>query len=68
MVAFVGAGPNGEGIYMVPSAGGRPQKLVGKSGDGILDPGESHDDKNNNGKVDAKEDINGFASLDFDAK
>ena len=68
MVAFIGTGEQGTGVYMVSAAGDKPQKLVGVSGDGILDPGETWEDHNNDGQFNGTEDVFGFLGLDFDAQ
>ncbi len=68
MVAFVGVGPKGTGVYMLPASGGQPQKLIGISEDGTLDPGETWEDKDGNGQFNGKEDVFGFLDLDFDAQ
>ncbi len=60
-VAFYGNDNDGEGIFAWLN--GAVTRIAGISGNGILDPGETHDDKNGNGTVEEGEDIGFFQSF-----
>ena len=58
----------GKGIFVSveTSSGRKIQRLAGIAGNGILDPGESHNDINENGNVDLGEDEGLIGGFNFD--
>jgi len=62
--------PSGPGIFInIETAGGRVvQRIIGTSGDGVLDPGEKWTDTNNSNAVDPGEDTGGISSFIADAR
>ncbi|MGB6301982.1 MAG: tandem-95 repeat protein, partial [Rivularia sp. (in: cyanobacteria)] len=65
VVAFYGEDNDGAGIFAWSDGQTTPTRIAGISGNGILDPGETYEDKNGNGKFDSGEiDVGLFKSFD----
>src|SRR5262249_50626567 len=65
--AFVG-NTQGHGVYVYDPGSSLAVKVLGESGDGMLDPNETYIDANHNGKFDpGEQDIGAVTKIDDDA-
>jgi len=71
VIVFAGSKATvGPGLYLSRFDAGysSPVRILGISGDGILDPGEMHNDRDGDGIVDPGEDEGGFTAFDLTSR